>query len=149
MSDIKKGKQLSNEHKIKISLSCNNPSKKIREKMSLSHLGKTHLSETREKISKSHLGKKHLNVTKEKISNGRIGKYLGKDNPNATPVVNQFGDIFSTTKEASDWCGLYNGSHITSCCKFIKKSAGKHPITGEKLIWRYFDYLDNPIQIGG
>lgn len=30
-------------------------------------------------------------------------------------------------------------SHISACCKGKRKSAGKHPITGEKMIWEYVD----------
>ena len=29
--------------------------------------------------------------------------------------------------------------HITLCCQGKRKSAGKHPVTGEKLVWRYID----------
>lgn len=32
-----------------------------------------------------------------------------------------------------------NASHISDCCKKNgkRKSAGKHPITGEKMLWEY------------
>ena len=35
----------------------------------------------------------------------------------------------------------YEVSHssISACCKGKRKSAGKHPITGEKLKWKYID----------
>lgn len=46
------------------------------------------------------------------------------------------GEIFNTIKEA---CEKYNTYHseISKCCKGKATSAGKHPITGEKLIWEY------------
>ena len=28
-------------------------------------------------------------------------------------------------------------SNINKCCKGERKSAGRHPITGEKLVWKY------------
>ena len=31
-----------------------------------------------------------------------------------------------------------NQSQITKCCKGKAKSAGKHPITNEKLVWEYY-----------
>mgnify|MGYP000844626803 CR=1 FL=1 len=41
----------------------------------------------------------------------------------------------------SDICEEYqiSVSNICNCCKGKKKSAGKDPITGEKLKWMYYD----------
>lgn len=55
--------------------------------------------------------------------------------------------VFSCVAEASRWHQSYGGAkisgHICSCCKGKLKSAGKHPITGEKLHWMYYsDYLE-------
>lgn len=47
-------------------------------------------------------------------------------------------EIFSTLKEASSKYDISYPS-IISCCKGVFNFAGKHPITNEKLIWRYFD----------
>jgi len=47
------------------------------------------------------------------------------------------GDIFESITTASNWCGLKNSAGICSCCKGNQKSAGKHPETGECLIWSY------------
>ena len=46
------------------------------------------------------------------------------------------GEIFNSIKEASVKYNV-NSSYITANCKGRQKSAGKHPITGEKLIWDY------------
>ena len=35
--------------------------------------------------------------------------------------------------------GIKSRSNITDCCKGRNKTAGKHPITGERLHWRYAD----------
>ena len=49
------------------------------------------------------------------------------------------GQIFSSAKEAANWCGLKSSSPIKDYCHGNKayKSAGKHPQTGQKLHWRY------------
>lgn len=75
-------------------------SKKVRDKISNSHMGKTPWNkgkkqlkttgdlspskrpEVREKIRQSKLGKKRSKKTRKKISESRIGKYLGDKNPN-------------------------------------------------------------------
>ncbi len=46
-------------------------------------------------------------------------------------------EIFSDCKEAAKFAGLINGSHINDCCNGKRASAGKHPITKEKLHWKY------------
>lgn len=47
------------------------------------------------------------------------------------------GKIFESLEKARIWCGLKGYSNISSCCVGKRKSAGKHPITGEKLIWEF------------
>ena len=46
------------------------------------------------------------------------------------------GKIFKSIAEASKYYNL-RGNHISACCKGKLKSCGKHPITGEKLVWKY------------
>ena len=46
------------------------------------------------------------------------------------------GKKFNTIKEAAEYYYIDRHS-ISRCCRGIYKSAGKHPITGEKLVWRY------------
>lgn len=48
------------------------------------------------------------------------------------------GEIFNNMTIA---CKKYNldPSSLTKCCKGKIKSTGKHPITGEKLIWKYLE----------
>ena len=45
---------------------------------------------------------------------------------------------FNCLKEASEY---YNVAYqnISACCRGKQKSAGKHPDTGEKLVWKYID----------
>ena len=48
---------------------------------------------------------------------------------------------FSCIKEAIEFYSLkeHTKSSIISCCQGKLKSAGKHPGTGEKLVWKYID----------
>lgn len=100
----------------------------------------------KEKLSNSHKGEKHHNYgkhlsdeTKIKISNSNKGKQAGKNNPRSRKVICiTTGEIFDTLTAAAQKYNINNGD-ICSCCKGKIKYRGKHPITGEKLIWRYYN----------
>lgn len=49
------------------------------------------------------------------------------------------GEIFNSVKDAQHWCGLKDGANIYRCAKGERKSAGQHPQTKEKLIWKYIN----------
>ena len=52
------------------------------------------------------------------------------------------GKKFDTIKEAGEYYSLsqnVTSAGISKCCKGKLKSAGKHPITGEKLVWKYIE----------
>lgn len=52
------------------------------------------------------------------------------------------GDVFNDTKGACKYCETTKSSSITACCKGKLKTAYKHPLTGERLKWMYYeDYL--------
>ena len=57
--------------------------------------------------------------------------------PKRKVVCMTTGEEFNSIKDAAIYCNLKNSGNITSCCKGKRKSAGKHPQTGEKLVWRY------------
>ena len=91
--------------------------------------------------------------TKIKISNTLKGKMVGykhpmygktySDSPNAIKIIclNNL-KIFGSIKEASEYAGLKRAANISACCKGKRNYCGKHPITGEKLKWMYYeDYL--------
>ena len=65
----------------------------------------------------------------------------GDKNPNSKKIIClETKQVFQCIKDAEEWCGVKRSisSHITG----KTKSAGKHPITGEKLHWMYYeDYL--------
>lgn len=49
-------------------------------------------------------------------------------------------EVFDTSS-ASNWCGVSKSS-LSACCRGESKTSGKHPITGERLKWMYYeDYI--------
>lgn len=83
-----------------------------------------------------HWGKCHTEQTKRRISETR----KGKDNPRAKKVYCvELDKEFDTIKEALDYVGIKSG--ILQCCnpKYNRDTAGKHPITKEKLHWNYVE----------
>lgn len=108
--------------------------------------GRRHSEETKQKISESRkgqcvgqnhpfYGKHHSEESKQAISEKRQGKG-GK----RVRCVNT-GEIFDCMMDAARWCGLKTSSSIGQVCNKTgkQKTAGKHPITGEKLIWEFVD----------
>ena len=53
------------------------------------------------------------------------------------------GMIFHSIPEAAAWAHIKSKSNIRECCDGSGryKSAGKHPITGEKLKWEYVENI--------
>jgi group I intron endonuclease len=61
----------------------------------------------------------------------------GKFNSSSKPIFCvELNKTFYSTGEAEQLLGI-GASSITACCKKKKKSAGKHPVTGEPLHWCY------------
>lgn len=108
--------------------------------------GKHHTEESKRKISESRkgqyngekhpfYGKHHSDESKQAISKKRQGKGGKK-----IRCVNT-GEIFDCMMDAARWCGLKTSSSIGQVCNKTgkQKTAGKHPVTGEKLIWEFVD----------
>lgn len=75
-------------------------------------------------------GKHHSEETKEKMSKARKDK---------KPVICiTTGIVYESISEASRKTGI-NCASILNCCKGKYKFAGKNPITGEKLVWAYYE----------
>lgn len=129
-------------------------SKKARDNISKGHLGiepwnkgingySVHSEETKlamklRQIGKnnSFYGRKHKEETKLKFSQMRSGK----NNPRAKRVICiTTGKVFDTIKDGATYYNIRGKASISSCCNGKLKSAGKHPITGEKLIWKYLE----------
>lgn len=80
-------------------------------------------------------GKHHTEESLKKISTNRQGKGGKK-----ILCINT-GDVFDCMMDAARWCGLTNSASIGQVCNKTgkQKTAGKHPITKEKLIWKFID----------
>lgn len=82
--------------------------------------------------------------TRDKISQSRLGRFCGGDNPKAHPVYcpqldRWFSYILEVERE-----GIASEGGVRDCLKGKAKTAGKHPITDEKLTW-YDEYkMENP-----
>lgn len=91
----------------------------------LSEEHKKHLSESRKGVKFTEEHKKHLSE-----NSGQAKKV----------ICIETGEIFNSCTEAAAAMGLSQGArtHISRVCKGLEKSAGKHPITKEKLHWKYY-----------
>lgn len=88
-----------------------------------------------EKLSNAHSRKNLSQETLKKISQATSGK----NNPRALKIYcPQLNESFDCIKYASDKYKVNRGS-ISSCIKGKLKSAGKHPVTGEKLTWELIE----------
>ena len=83
-------------------------------------------------------GKTHTKDVKDSISKNNKGKRTGGSHPRSRKVkCLNTGEIFNTAVEAAKHYGLKSRSSITLCCRKDKDSAGKDPISNEKLRWEY------------
>ena len=78
-----------------------------------------------------------LHVTTEESRKKLSEARKGEKNPKAKQV------ICITTREVFDYMAEgakkynVNAGNISDCCRGKRKSAGKHPVTGEKLKWQF------------
>ena len=92
--------------------------------------GKRHNEKTKKKMSEN-----HADVTGEKNPN------YGKEAYNRRKVVClTTKEVFNSLEEAQERYGC--SSTLSLCCQGKRKSCGKHPETGEKLVWAYKDDYD-------
>ena len=93
---------------------------------------------TKEKMSKSHKGKKRKPFTDEHRKNMSIARKNQKPiNPKKVICITT-GRIFESMVEGAKFYNMNSREHITDCCKYRRKSAGKLP-DGTKLKWMYYD----------
>lgn len=131
MRKAKIGKKLTEEHKKHISESLKghkpaNFTEESKEKLRLANIGKTLSDDTREKISNSLTGITRSKETKQKISDNHANKH-GVFCP-------ELKEYFDTMSDVTKKYGIPR-ANIDKCIKGERKSAGKHPVTGEKLTW--------------
>ena len=75
-------------------------------------------------------------------SEKKKGKNKGSNHGRARKVqCITTGKVFDCIQEAGRYYLLSDSGtrNITYCCQGKRKSAGKHPDTGEKLVWEYID----------
>ena len=88
-----------------------------------------------EKLSKAHSRENISKETLKKLSEATSGS----NNPRSMKVYcPQLDETFDCMTYATEKYGINKGS-ISSCIKGKLKSAGKHPITGEKLTWEIIE----------
>ena len=127
ISETKKGQPCSEEHKRKLSESHKGkPSPKKGKPLSEEH--KRKLSEAQKGKTKSEEHKQHLSESLK-----------GKRQKNI--ICLETLQIFDNATKAGEWCGVGRTS-INNHLNGGAKSSGKHPVSGEKLHWMYYeDYL--------
>ena len=131
MREAKIGKKLTEEHKQHISESLKghkpaNFTKESKEKLRLANIGKIISDETRRKISNTLIGISRSEETKQKMSDNHANKHGV-----FCPQLNEYFDVMS---DVTKKYGIPR-ANIDKCIKGDRKSAGKHPVTGEKLTW--------------
>ena len=123
----------------------------------LSEDGRKRISDARKKYITEHgtptQGKGHTEATKKILSEQKKGSknpMYGKK-PSDYQIQKakeatckrvqciETQQIFNSRVDAAKWCGLKSSSSITQNINGSKKSAGKHPDTGEKLHWISID----------
>lgn len=52
------------------------------------------------------------------------------------------GQIFNSLTAAANFAGLKQATPICRCCKGERKTAGKHPVTQERLRWSYYNIIE-------
>ena len=82
--------------------------------------------------------------SRERMSRSKKGKYLRGENPKAHSVYcPQLDRWFECMTDAENE-GIANGASIRACLRGTRKSAGRHPDTGEKLTWYDEEDMSNP-----
>ena len=107
----------------------------------IKHAFDTGLKKSNKGVNNPMYGKHHTEETKKKIGGVHKGK-TGEKHPRSKKVkCITTGDVFVCIREAGRKYNVANHD-ISKCCKGKRKSAGKHPVTGEKLVWEYLSKGD-------
>ena len=143
MSIAHKGILGTPESKLKKSLKLrgeNNPMYGRKKELSPVY-GKSKSDETIQKLKNYWTDERRLEQSKlmsgeNNPMNGRTGS---ANHVSRSTICIETGDFFETLQDAATWCGLKTHTNISNVCRGLRKHAGRHPITGEKLSWKYAD----------
>lgn len=135
ISKANKGRRLSEETKNKISESLKGEN--------APNYGKHLSEETKRKLREINTGRHHTEETKKKLSDARKGVAppekclqnaieVNKKSILCIELNKQWDSVISAAKELH-----IDPSGVAKAARGVNKSAGKHPITGEKLHWKY------------
>ena len=135
--ESQRGKTLSYETRCKIGEASRGRyvSDETRQKISEAKKGQKHTKESKQKMSDSHKGKQISNETRQKISKALVGQ---PSKLQKKVICLETLQIFDNATKAGEWCGVGRTS-IKNHLNGGTKSAGKHPMTGEKLHWSFYD----------
>lgn len=117
-----------------------NPTKDVREKISKKLKGKNNgMYGVPLPIEKRGMLGKHHTAEARRIMSEKSKLRTGKNANRARKVQASTGEIFDVMLDAIKWAGLKDGSSIGRACRGVAKTAGRHPITNEKLQWKYLN----------
>lgn len=91
-----------------------------------------HTEQAKQKIRESKMGEKNPMYGK---TTSEYQKQRAKECHSKKIRCIETGEIFESRQDAATWAGLKTTSGIIDYLAGRKKSAGKHPLTGEKLHW--------------
>ena len=91
-------------------------------------------AETRQKIKKSN---QQFFLKHQEAFSDRLAKMHEKAKKKV--ICLNTNDIFESQLLAAKWAGLKNSAPISRCCAGERKTAGKHPQTGERLQWSFYE----------
>ena len=117
-----------------------NPTKDVREKISKKLRGKNSgMYGVPLPIEKRGMLGKHHTAEARRIMSEKSKLRTGKNAGRARKVQASTGETFDVMLDAIKWAGLKDGSSIGRACRGVAKTAGRHPITNEKLQWKYLN----------
>lgn len=91
-------------------------------------------AETRQKIKKSN---QQFFLKHSEVFSARLARMHEKTKKKV--ICLNTNDIFESQLLAAKWAGLKNSAPISRCCAGERKTAGKHPQTGERLQWSFYE----------
>lgn len=91
-------------------------------------------AETRQKIKKSN---QQFFLKHPEVFSARLARMHEKTKKKV--ICLNTNDIFESQLLAAKWAGLKNSAPISRCCAGERKTVGKHPQTGERLQWSFYE----------